>query len=517
MGLLLTSLLLIVSACALAILRVFRPRLRSYWLLSLGASGAAVLSTFAWRAQLPIGLRFPLWRSAVSSNSFASFTVQATTWPYILGLTSLVFGLVLAAPGRPRFPAPKTWMACLAIAGLGVLALAADSALTLVLFWAAIDLAEAALLLAGTERRVLAQRAPYAFSLKLASTGLVLLALVLGGTGATSTAFADADAPAVLRLLEMAALLRLVSLGFSWPAEANSSGPDDIGGTLQFAGGVAALGFLSQLPSVDRTDFLILAACAVVALLSGWMYLRAPTPRLARPFWIIGIGSFAVASSARGNPVAAAAWGCSMLLAGGALLTAYGDNPGAKRIPVIGLWIVSALPFSLSSSGWLGGGSWIWSLPLFLAAEALLVSGYIQMASQRHAETHTPRQTFALNGIQYAAFAWPVGVGVLLGIWGWPGALQFGSPAIGVTLIVVVGGVLWAKQRIPVLSPSRQDWLPSLIRSGAQAVRYTLTLAEGGLRRLTNVVASTLEGEAGIMWGLLFLVLLISIVARSRR
>lgn len=518
MGVLLTSLLLLLTAGILMVVRVLRPRFRFHWLIVLAATAAAVLSTLLTRPLLPISLGFPLWRSAVSASSFATFTVSTTTWPYILGLASLAFGLLLAAPGRLRFPVPATWISCLALAGLGVLAIAADGPLTLVLFWAAIDLAEAATFMTTAEKPESGDWVSSAFLLKLCSTGLVLLAMVLGSVDAPGASFVEITSLRALQLLQIAALVRLFALGLPRSQSLEAHGPGDLETMLALTSGAAALGFLSQLRPQASNGFLILALSAGTALYAGWMFLRAPDRHSARPFWILGLGGLAVAAAVRGNPIGATGWGCSMLLAGGALYTAYGDDSGARRVPLVGFWLASALPFSITGYGWVGdGASGVWSLPFLVISQAFLLAGFWHWALHRPGEFSSSSPSGALKGITYAGFLWPIIVGLLLGFWGWPGALQLGLPAVGMAGALMAAGLIWAKQRFPALNPTPLDWLPAIFTAAARVGRREAIRLEASLQHLSDMLTKTFEGEAGIMWGLLFLVLFISLVARSAK
>jgi hypothetical protein len=106
---------------------------------------------------------------------------------------------------------------------------------------------------------------------------------------------------------------------------------------------------------------------------------------------------------------------------------------------------------------------------------------------------------------------------VLLGVWGWAGAFQFGLWPAGASALVLALGLLWAIPRFPVLNPVRAHWL----RPPPSAWLDNLYQGLWGLyRRMTGVsraLSDLLEGDAGIMWTLLFLVLFISIFSRARR
>ena len=84
------------------------------------------------------------------------------------------------------------------------------------------------------------------------------------------------------------------------------------------------------------------------------MWLRAPDELIGRPFWIIGLASLAVAAALLGNPIGAVSWGIALILLGGALFLASVQQIWISRALLIGAFSLSALPFSLTASGWQG-------------------------------------------------------------------------------------------------------------------------------------------------------------------
>ena len=454
--------------------------------------------------------------SSSSIASFATFTVGSTTWLYILGIASVALAILLSAPGRPRFPAPTTWAICLALAGLGVLALAADSPLTLIQFWAALDLAEAGLILARLENRTSSFQVPYAFTMRLGSIGLVILAFVLDDPGSAGAKFAGMQSPVTLALLPAAALLRLAAFAIPWPKDAGT-GPDDVDSMIQLIAGAASVGFLSQLPPV-MSSLPLLIPCALAALYAGWMFLRAADFEAGRPLWIMGIGSLAVAASLQGNPLGAAGWGCSILLVGSALCVNSIADRWARRTLLVVLLIISGLPFTLTATAWLAPeNNWTWILPVFLAGQAMLLAGCYHLALRPPAGTAMRMEVLALRGMQYAGTGLPILVGVLLGLGGWPGGSQIGAPLAALLLIPLTAALAVAKGRMPLLNPVTADLLPKWLIQAATSMRREGSRIGESLQRLADAVTRTMEGEAGIMWGLLFLVLFVSLIAGGPR
>jgi hypothetical protein len=434
----------------------------------------------------------------------------------MVGIASVVVTFLLVAPARPRFPTPTKWAMLLALGGLGFLALAADSPLTLVLLWAALDLIEAGLLLARTEGGIGSLQVPYAFTLRIGSIGLVLLAFVLVEPGSAGARFADLQSPIALWLLPAAALLRLCAFAVPWP-RVLGAGSDDVASLLQLTAGAVAVGFLSQLQAAPG-ELSLLIPCALAALYAGWLFLRAPDLHEARPLWIMGLGTLALAASLLGSPVGAAGWSVAILLIGAPLLANGMSDRWARRTLLLGLWVASALPFSLTAAAWSASGSnWVWMIPFFLAGQAMLLAGTIHHALRSPSGSAMRMEVAALRGLQYAAIGLPLVVGFVLGLWGWPGAMQIGAPLAGLIVIPLTAALAWAKRRLPQLNPGPTEWFPTWLREAATGARRETSRVGGNLQRLAESITRTMEGEAGIMWGLLFLVLFVSLIAGRNR
>jgi hypothetical protein len=149
-----------------------------------------------------------------------------------------------------------------------------------------------------------------------------------------------------------------------------------------------------------------------------------------------------------------------------------------------------------------------------LLAQALLLAGYF-----RHAIRPTLRVSF--ESLDRAAqYLYPLGIGILLattillGLWGWEGAFQFGAwlPSLGG---VVLGGLaVWLAPRLRLLTPIRAHWVRPAASSGMDWFFRGLWGLYRFVGRLSNSFSALLEGDGGFMWTLLFLVLFISLIVQ---
>jgi len=104
---------------------------------------------------------------------------------------------------------------------------------------------------------------------------------------------------------------------------------------------------------------------------------------------------------------------------------------------------------------------------------------------------------------------------VLLGLYGWDGALQFGFLPAALAVSLLTLGLIWLTPRLRLLNPVRAHWVkPASTR--LDRVYSGLWGFYQFLGRITQAVTLTLEGAGGIMWTLLFMVLFISLMTQVK-
>ena len=142
MFILITFLILVVTALTLLILRIAIPGFRYHWLFAVGGALLAWISAFVWLSQMPVSLQIPIWQPAVVFSQSPAFNADPISWAFVISLLTLCLAIILTAVVRPQFPSPINWVGTLVLTSLGVLAVSAGNPLTLVMIWAAIDLVE---------------------------------------------------------------------------------------------------------------------------------------------------------------------------------------------------------------------------------------------------------------------------------------------------------------------------------------------------------------------------------------
>ncbi|HSL27735.1 MAG TPA: hypothetical protein VK900_00940 [Anaerolineales bacterium] len=516
MLILITVITLFLTAIVLLVLQFTTLGLRYSWLIATGGALLGWISVLAWQLQMPMTLRFPAWEPAVLFSQSPTFVGDEIAWVFALSLTTLCLAVIITAVVRSNFPVPVNWIGLLILTSLGVLAVVADNPLTLVLIWAAIDLIELSVQMRVLENPQLSERAVVAFSSRAAGILVLLWAGMVSTAAGHPLDFRQAPPEAGLYLL-LAAALRIGVLPLHLPFPSESALRRGFGTGLRMISVASSLILLARVPSTSLTSGLtpyLLILVSLAALYGGWMWLRAPDELTGRAFWIIGMGSLAVAAALRVNPMGAAAWGCAIVLAGGALFLSSEQNRWLSRALWIGAWGISALPFSLTATGWTRVGvtpllGWL-AWPFLIAAHAMLVAGFL-----RHSQRVATR-AFNEEAPIWARNVYPIGIGLLLGIllllglYGWSGSLQLGSWFVGILVLLLTAGFIWMTPRLRILNPVRAHWVQPASSSWLDLVYGAVWTLYRRLGRVSTGISNVLEGESGIMWTLLFLALFVS-------
>lgn len=517
MLIILTVFFFFLVALSLVILRWLIPEFRYTWMIAAVGALAGWVSVLTWQPRLPLSFQLPRWEPSNLFLESISFTADTLTWPFAFSIAALIFAVILTAAARENFPAPIPWAAILVLGGLGILAVLADNPLSLLMVWSAIDLAELTAQLRSVDGPQPSEKVVTAFAARVAGISVLLWANMVSISTGSLLNFQNAPPQAGLYLL-LAAGLRLGVFPLHLPYASEAAIRRGFGTVLRLISASSSLILLARIPATSVVSVFtpyLLSLVALAAIYGGWMWLRAPDEMSARPFWLIGLASLAMASALRGNPVGATAWGCALILSGGALFLSSVQHIGLKRALWIGIWGISTLPFSITATGWASTAPSFWpAWPFLLLAQALLLAGYLRHAMR--ATSHTNLETLD----RAAQYVYPLGISILLvtlfllGIWGWDGALKIGSflpSLIGVSL----GGLaVWLAPRLRVLTPVRAHWVRPTATSWMDWLFRGLWSIYRWVSRLSDSFFKLLEGDGGLMWTLLFLVLIISLLTQ---
>jgi hypothetical protein len=289
---------------------------------------------------------------------------------------------------------------------------------------------------------------------------------------------------------------------------------------MRLISAAASLSLLARIPagsiSPAATAWLLFFT-ALVGLVSGINWLRAPDLLEGRRFFLAGMGALAFAAALRGNAVGSAAWGSALVFCGG-LSSLYTVHQ--RRLTIILLaaaFMLTALPFSLTASGWLGSVpiSWVFWI-LLVPVQALMLAGYVS-GLRRSGEDILEDQPNWARSIYPAGLVLPLLSGLSLGLFGWEGARQIGVLPVALVATLLGGALGWFFWQIPGLRRAVQPAVRSgeRLASGSAYIFQAASAVTWGiyqtLGRFGSAVARTLEGDGGLLWTMVILVLFLSL------
>lgn len=514
MLILISCLLLLATALALIVLRTFQPDARYTWLVAVGGGILALSSVFIWLAQMPFAFLLPAWKPAALFTTPILFSADGISWALAIAIGALTVSTLLTAVTQPVFAMSFSWVGTLALGAVGILAVTADNPLTLLLVWAALDMTELVTQLGSVNGPANNEKVVISFATRALGIGLLIWASIVSIAEGNVFEFESMPVHTSIYLVA-AAGLRLGVLPLHLPYSTESRLRRGFGTSLRLVSAVSSLVLLGRIPAVNMNSgwgIILMVLAVIAAIYGGWMWLRAPDDLNGRPYWVIGVASLSVMSALSGNPVGAVAWGCALILTGGALFLASVQSLWLNRAMLIGAWSLSTLPFSLTASAWVNTPGLF--TPFIVIAQALIVAGFI-----RHALRPSGRDTLDSQP-DWTRVVYPAGIylliifQLLLGWIGWQGASQIGAWLQAVIAALLTLGLFWATRRFRIFNPVRAHWVTSTA-SGLNSIYQWLWDVYRSLARMSHAVTLTLEGEGGIMWTLLFLALFVSLIVQG--
>jgi hypothetical protein len=512
MLILVTFILLLITALTLVALRIFQPEARYTWLIAVGGAMLGLASVFFWQLQLPFDLVSPNWQLAASFNSSVLFTADKISFPLALCIAVLILSILLTSVTQPVYVNSIIWAGIIILGSAGILVVTANNPLTLLLIWASLDLTELIIHLSSVNGRANNEKVVIAFSTRALGIGLLLWASMISIAETNASDFQSMSASSGIYLI-IASGLRLGVLPLHLPYTPDSEMRRGFGTAIRFIAAASSLILLGRVSVINSNfTFIFMILACIAALYSGWMWLRAADELTGRPHWVIGIASLAILSALSGNAIGAIAWGCALILVGGALFLASVQNNLLNRIMLIGAFSISSLPFSLTASAWLGNLSFF--IPFAILAQALLMAGFIRHATRSTNRDSLDTQPAWMKVVYSSGIILLILTQLILGLFGFDSVSKIGAWVQALIASILTFILLWASRRFRIFSPVRAHWVSST-ESRVDNMYQGLWSIYYFLGRISRIVTQALEGEGGIMWTLLFLILFVSLITQG--
>jgi len=514
--------LLFLTAAILTGLQILKLKSGSTWLVS------AILAFVVWVIVMLMRFRIPETLIFGSSKSIITLPFQyillldKISWPYAWGLSASLLALILVSATQlssslSNRPDRWAWPINLVFGGLGLLAVFSGNLYTMILSWAAIDLIWLFLMLSKAHDH---QVALITFTIRAFGLFLAINASYTRPLG-EPIIFPIINAP-INTLLFMSALVRILSIGWSRKLIGQSDQNQTNSPFIDIV--VAATALITVTRSATGLDMRLIQTIIVltgaIGVICGIAWLLLAKERSNSSFWLVGVSTLAAAAAAQGETQASLAWGIVLLLPGSFLLYYLAKFRFFIVLLVTAVIGISTLPFT---PAWQGirlyplpgeilGHSVGWIV--LLITQTMLTAGFIRSLLQ-------PRESVS-GAERWIWSIYPIGLAILLltqimiFIFGLPGLANDLQAFPPLTLA-------WANLAILILTVSGL-WISRTPSERLERIRVrltTITLYESIFRTMRGVfrfisilvhfVNHILEGEGGIIWTLLILILLFAL------
>ncbi|PWH18458.1 MAG: hypothetical protein DDG59_05830 [Anaerolineae bacterium] len=288
------------SFALLALLRFRKARIGLQWLVSYLGAMFAWLCLFGLRFFLPHELAMWRWQPQNLFPLSPALLADGFSWPIGLILVSVGGAVLLTEATTQAEERVFGWAGNLLLVGLGLSAIFAGNQLTLLLAWAATDLVELAIWLSRPAQAQLRERVILAFSSRA-------FAVMLSLWG-----FGNPWAYVV------SILLRWGVFPFHLPYLESPDLRRGLGTIIRIVPPLTTIPLLARFADLATFSSLewIRLILGVIALLALIQWVLSADVFESRPFWIIGVASFAFYAAVLGRPEAVLAWGGVLAVCG---------------------------------------------------------------------------------------------------------------------------------------------------------------------------------------------------------
>lgn len=506
------------------------PGKRFAWLIAVIGLFIAWLGLFALRWLQPAEMIFPTWRpfEPLTADRLV-FEWDTNAWVLAICLVGLLLAVVLTAPVRFKYNSnPLSWSAAILFTAVGLLSILSGSPLALVISWTLLDVVEVVYVLLIIRDYRYRREVLTSFALRLFSVGLLLSVIIIArqpGLGFTFKSVLEPDLP----LLIGAVILRLGVLPLSLKYEKQLPLQNGLTSLMRITGQISGLALLVKLPAgLMGNDPNLLLAGGIVILMAyaAVMWLLAENEIDGRTFFGLFFSGLAILSVLQGNAPLALVWGVALICWGGLIFLYTVRSPRLTLLMGAALLSFSGLPFTILSAGWQAvavNAGWV---ILLASLWIVIIAGFVRHALQPRESSGSFEPyivtTYTLGLIIVLLSGWlsvflGVEQGLQLGVW-WASLIVLG-------FTIFLGQMAYRRKPFEEISSPQTVWLQRVVQKSTEAISAFLGLnwlyvvlrfVFHTIQGITRLLTVLFEGEGGVLWSVLLLVLLISILGGAR-
>lgn len=517
---------LLLGSLIILLTHSYRPNIARSWVIAMVTGIVAWVAAFVLRLYLPTDVSLLTWFPGTIFEEGVAFVVDYINWPYMVAVISMCVAALLTDTTRtdPGIT-PYSWVQIISITGLNLLAILSANPLTMAIAWMVTDLVELIMLSRLSRAAEMGSKIVSLFGIRILSTFMLITATSIAWLGQPSIGFELMQPNASLFFL-IAAGLRLGVFPLNLPFLDSPELRRGAGTLIRLTPAASALVLIAHLPPgflIFNQDLvkIIQILTLIAAFYSSLMWLTRKTTYEGRLYWMVALSSFAIQSALNGHPEASRVWGLGLLLSGSLLFL---FNPPIRRIrflPLLGLLGFIGLPYTIAASGWVGllPDTFGFTSVVLILTHAFLVLGYIRYIIGADS---------TVTGLEkYARITFPLGLVTLIqtilviGLVGWPNVLLVGNlvGSLGSLVLVLVGLLVGWRFGFRMETDVLAQKIPMfrLISMVFNFFRKALSFAwvsplvtriYRSLSGLVDFFSQILEGDGGILWSMVFLLVL---------
>ncbi len=512
------------AAGLILILSRIKANIGRVWLIAtiFSLSNWGIILGLRWL--YPLQINFPEW-FPIGEISQRGIILQldSFSWPILLALCAVQTAVIITDSSRlDEIPSPSIWAGLFLVYGFGILAALTSSIISIFLVWALVDIVEFLILIRTAISDQKVNEIVVSFAVK--TLGLFILIFGLLFSYKLGTPLKIGQQVNDLGFIVLIAVgLRLGVIPFNLPFVSGSPIRRGLGNSIRMVSVAASIIILLRLPMGNfaaGTQGILLTLTTIGIFFGSIMWYGSSSELEGRPYWIVSMAGLAIYSSINGNQIATLAWTLALILSGSVLFLYSARGKKLTILPLMALIGITGLPFTPSVIGWEGiiiSGRIFGNIVMILSV-SFIILGYL-----RHA---TNTDSLLIKKERWIWITYPLGLLILV---------------ISQWLIFLVSDLQWyltgklfasfVAFLLPILfyflirkffqKSDYAEFLKKVLEPiGDFIIKFLsfrwlyqlLWSILGMVQRIVNIISSILEGQGGIVWVIVFLVMIITLI-----
>ncbi len=512
-----------ISSIVILVLSRLKTNIGRVWLTAslLSLSNWGLILGFRWL--YPLSLEVPHWLPfGEILQRTISFQIDNYSWPLLMALCAIQSAVIITDSARlDEIASPSVWAGVFIVYSVGLLAVLANSVIAFVLVWTLVDTIEFIVLIRTSITNDQINEIVVSTAVKILGLFFLIIGILISQRQDSPIQINQENNLGLFVLIAVG--LRLGVIPFNLPFVSGSPNRRSLGNAIRMISVSTSVILLLRVPIGILDDSLrgILLTFTVIGIFFGAiMWYGAKSELEGRPYWIISMAGFVVYSALNLNQLALLEWSLALMLGGSVLFLYSTRGRRLTIIPLLAIIGIVGLPFTPSAFGWQGvisSGDFFRNVFVIISM-SLIILGYLS-----HATIST---TLLSKKERWVWLTYPLGLLMLiLTHWLIFTISDLGWYSTGVIYASVVAFLFpllffFLNQRFfanseyqefirGILSPVGKIFTDILSLRWVYRLLWTIL---GFIQRIVNAFTNLLEGQGGIIWVIVFLIMFITLI-----